>query len=177
MATRKKILNEARVNEIIDRLSSQVMERCDNLDNMAIVGIHTRGVPIGKAIQKAISSKTGKEVPLGILDITFYRDDLGTRNELPEVKETLIHFDITDMDILLVDDVLFTGRSTKAALETLMSFGRPRTIRLLVLVDRGHRDLPIQPDFYGIQIETSKSDLVQVLVSGPDEETGVFVSG
>ncbi len=160
----EEILNAARMEEIIEEQSELIYRSVADPDNFVIVGIHTRGVEIGRRLKEALEERFGQSIPFGIIDITFYRDDLGTRAALPEVKETHIAFDISDREILLVDDVIYSGRSVKAALETLMSFGRPGKIRLFTMVDRGHRDLPIQPDFCGQRIETDLEDRVDVLL-------------
>ncbi|HNR89315.1 MAG TPA: bifunctional pyr operon transcriptional regulator/uracil phosphoribosyltransferase PyrR [Spirochaetota bacterium] len=140
----------------------------EDADSFGIVGIQTRGVELADRIRALIERDSGKRIKSGTLDITFYRDDLSTRGVLPVIKETRIEFDITDMTILLVDDVIFSGRTTKAALETLMSFGRPRAIRFFVLIDRGNRELPIQPDYCGYKIETGPTDQVRVLLAQTD---------
>jgi pyrimidine operon attenuation protein / uracil phosphoribosyltransferase len=166
--TRREILSREDINKALTRLAYEAVGSFPEPENLAIVGIHTRGVPLAKRIAAKLKERTGVEIPQGVLDITFYRDDLATRGELPEVKETRINFDITNRDILLIDDVIYTGRSTKAALETLMSFGRPRSIRLMVLVDRGSRDLPIQPDFTGYKVEAGAVDTVVVFLEESD---------
>jgi pyrimidine operon attenuation protein/uracil phosphoribosyltransferase len=164
----EEILNAARIQEIMEEQAEIIHQSVADWDNFVIVGIHTRGVEIGKRMKVLLEERSGHTIPLGIIDITFYRDDLGTRGALPEVKETNITFDISDREVLLVDDVIYSGRSVKAALETLMSFGRPGKIRLFTLVDRGHRDLPIQPDFFGYRIETDLEDRVDVLLRETD---------
>ena len=131
-----------------------------------MVGLQTGGVELARRIRSRIEELSGKPVKSGTLDITFYRDDLATRGVLPSIKETSIAFDIAAMTILLVDDVIFTGRTTKAALETLTSFGRPKAIRLFVMVDRGNRELPIQPDYCGYRLKTGIKDAIEVILSG-----------
>ena len=138
--------------------------RFDAQNYVAIVGMQTRGVEIARRLKARIESISGRKVNEGIIDITFYRDDLATKGVLPVIKETRIGFDIRNMTILLVDDVIFTGRTTKAALETLTSFGRPKAIRLFVMVDRGNRELPIQPDYCGYRIRTGIKDAVAFLI-------------
>lgn len=148
--------------EALNKLADEIAGSSLSLENTALIGIHTRGVVLARRLETLLNNRSQQHVLSGILDITFYRDDLATRGSLPEVKETRIDFDITGKDIILVDDVIYTGRSIKAALETLMSFGRPRSIKLLVLVDRGHRELPIQPDFTAFSIPTEPGDDVEV---------------
>jgi pyrimidine operon attenuation protein / uracil phosphoribosyltransferase len=164
----KIILQKSDIDRIIVEKSEMIYGDINNIDEFAIVGIQTRGVEIAKRVKSQIEKLSGKQVKSGILDITFYRDDLATRGILPVIKETRIEFNITKMTILLVDDVLFTGRTIKAAIETLMSFGRPRAIKLFVLIDRGSRELPIQPDYCGYKIETTVKDKVKVRIQETD---------
>lgn len=178
MNSGKTILSSSDIERIIRETSEQVVRDFPDMDNFAIVGIQTRGVELAARIRENIEKITGKHVKNGILDITFYRDDITTRGKLPVLKETLIEFNINNKNILLVDDVLFTGRTTKAAIETLMAFGRPCMIRLFVLVDRGGRELPIQADYCGYRISTASDDLVKVRLKDTDkvEDSVVLVS-
>ncbi len=173
------VLSRDDIEKIINESSEEIYGDTKNLDEFAIVGIQTRGVELAGRIRDFIERKSGKSIRSGTLDITFYRDDLATRGMLPVIKETRIDFNITQMTILLVDDVIFTGRTTKAALETLMSFGRPRAIRLFVLIDRGNRELPIQPDYCGYRIGTKVKDLVRVRLAETDsvEDSVVLIPG
>ncbi len=168
----KRILESREINEIIKRLTEEVYSDISKTENgfesFAIVGIQTRGVAIGNRIKEGLEEKTGKEIRTGILDITFHRDDLTTRGKLPLIKETRIDFDIADLVILLVDDVLFTGRTAKAAIETLMTYGRPKAIKYLILVDRGNRELPIQADYCGHRLETGTGEKIKTLFSETD---------
>lgn len=141
-------------------MADAIARTIEGEESAAIVGIRTHGVTIAQRIQKLVQEKTGREIPLGIQDITLYRDDLHTRIAQPVVRPTEIAFDLDDRLVILVDDVLFTGRTIRCALEELMDYGRPRAIRLAVLVDRGHREMPIQPDFTGIQVETKREEKV-----------------
>jgi pyrimidine operon attenuation protein/uracil phosphoribosyltransferase len=170
MPVEEKILGKEEIEKIIADLSRRVVKDITDLDSFAIVGVHTRGVYIAERIKKEIEKLSGKSVKSGTLDISFYRDDITTRGKLPVLKETLIEFNINGKTVLLVDDVLFTGRTTKAAIETLMAFGRPHAIRFLVLADRGHRELPIQADYCGIKIDTNENDNVKVKLSEADRE-------
>ncbi|HON77528.1 MAG TPA: bifunctional pyr operon transcriptional regulator/uracil phosphoribosyltransferase PyrR [Spirochaetota bacterium] len=173
----KVILQKKDIDSIIEDTSNQIIKNIKNIDEFAIIGIQTRGVELANRIKSKLEEKSGKSIKSGILDITFYRDDIATRGMLPVIKETRIDFDISNMTILLVDDVLFTGRTTKAAIETLMSFGRPRAIRLFVLIDRGSRELPIQPDYCGYKTETTVKDKVKVrLLETDDIEDRVILS-
>jgi pyrimidine operon attenuation protein / uracil phosphoribosyltransferase len=161
---KETLLRSKDIAEIIDRLSAQILADAGDVEKLAVVGLQTGGVELARRIRERIESLSGRKIQSGTLDITFYRDDLATRGALPSIKETTISFDISTMTILLVDDVIFTGRTTKAALETLTSFGRPKAIRLFVLVDRGNRELPIQPDYCGFKVTTDIRDNVEVIL-------------
>ncbi|HQO03294.1 MAG TPA: bifunctional pyr operon transcriptional regulator/uracil phosphoribosyltransferase PyrR [Spirochaetota bacterium] len=171
----KIILHKKDIEKIIEENSKRIIDNVKNIDDLAIVGIQTRGVELANRIKAKIETLSKKSIKSGILDITFYRDDIATRGVLPEIKETRIDFDISNMTILLVDDVIFTGRTTKAAIETLMSFGRPRAIRLFVLIDRGSRELPIQPDYCGYKTETTVHDKVKVRLQETDNLDDVVI--
>lgn len=174
--TRKKILDAAQITKVIEDTSRSIYRNGVDLNSLAIVGIQTRGVTLAERIRTCIERDSGVKVPFGVLDITFYRDDLSKRGVLPIIKETRIPFDIEKMTILLVDDVIFTGRTIKAALESLMSFGRPQIIRLFVLIDRGNRELPIQPDYCGFTIKTEVTDSVCLCLKETDgEEDAVYL--
>ncbi len=168
--TGKKILNTAQIDKVIEDTARAICQSGIDLNSLAIVGIQTRGVTLAERIRTRVEMYSGVKIPLGVLDITFYRDDLSKRGVLPEIKETRIPFDIEKMTILLVDDVIYTGRTIKAAIESLMSFGRPRTIRLFVLIDRGNRELPIQPDYCGFTIKTKATDTVRLCLEETDGE-------
>ena len=170
MPSEEKILNKNEIEKIIADLSRRIINDVNDLDLFAIVGIHSRGVYIAERIRAEIEKLSGKAVKSGTLDISFYRDDITTRGKLPVLKETLIEFNINGKTVLLVDDVLFTGRTTKAAIETLMAFGRPNAIRFLVLVDRGHRELPIRADFIGETLPSSlwENISVNLVADNPD---------
>lgn len=176
MASEKRILDSAEIENIINRTAERIAADFSDWDNFAVVGIQTRGVELAARIRERLEKITDRHIKNGTLDISFYRDDIATRGKLPVLKETFIEFNINRKTILLVDDVLFTGRTTKAAIETLMAFGRPYIIRLFVLVDRGGRELPIQPDYCGYKVETSAEDQVKVRLSGTDKvEDSVFL--
>jgi len=163
-----KILNAEEVKRILQRLTHQILESSPALTDIVLVGIETRGVYLAKRIQAIFKETENVDIPLGTLDITLYRDDLTTVGVKPQVKETKIDFDLTDKTVVLIDDVLFTGRTIRAALDELMDFGRPKIVTLLVLVDRGHRELPIRADFVGKNIPTSKNETVEVRLSELD---------
>ena len=158
----------------VTRIAHEIVERNRTLDDLALVGIRTRGVPIARRLSSVLHDITGVAVPTGVLDITLYRDDLMRHpvGPQPVLRKTEIEFSIDDRRILLVDDVLYTGRTTRAALDALIDFGRPRSIELVVLVDRGHRELPIRADYVGRNLPTSLRESVQVRleeVEGLDE--------
>jgi pyrimidine operon attenuation protein/uracil phosphoribosyltransferase len=179
MSAEKKILGKEEIDKIITEYAEKILHDIGDIDNFAIIGIHTRGVELSERIRLRMETLTGKAIKHGTLDISFYRDDLATMGKLPVLKETLIEFNINKKNILLVDDVLFTGRTTKAALETLMAFGRPYAIKLFTLIDRGGRELPIQPDYCGYRVEAGADDKVRVKLSGIDkvEDAVYIVSG
>ena len=164
----KKILSSDDIQRAIQRLTHQILEKNVQGNNLVLIGIQTRGVYLAKRIQAAIKEIKKIEVPLGVLGITFYRDDLTAIGPSPVVKGTKINFGLKNKRIVLVDDVLFTGRTIRAALNEIMDFGRPKSVELLVLVDRGHRELPIRADFVGKNIPTSMQESVEVKLSEVD---------
>jgi pyrimidine operon attenuation protein/uracil phosphoribosyltransferase len=169
-------MDAERVGRTLTRIAHEIVERTRSFDELALIGIRARGVPIARRLAANIASITGREIPTGSLDITLYRDDLMRQpvGPQPVVRRTEIPFSIDDRRILLVDDVLYTGRTVRAALDALIDFGRPRSIQLVVLVDRGHRELPIKADYVGKNLPTSARQSVQVRVSeidGRDEVT------
>ena len=168
------ILSEKDIARAITRISHEILERNNGPENIALVGIRTRGVTLSSRLQKKINTIENCEVATGALDITLYRDDLGAR-EKPELKKTEIPFALEGKHVILCDDVLFTGRTIRAAIDALIDFGRPASVQLAVLIDRGHRELPIRPDFVGKNIPTPKSKRVQVLMKETDGEDKVVI--
>lgn len=165
MDTKRIIMDGKAVQRAAARISYEIIERNKGTDDLCIVGILSRGVPLGMRIAGKLGELEGTQVPFGSLDITPYRDDVKTeRHE----EKTDIPFDVTDKTVVLVDDVIFTGRSCRAAIEALMKRGRPRSIQLAVLIDRGHRELPIRPDYVGKNLPTAHSELVRVYVEETD---------
>jgi pyrimidine operon attenuation protein/uracil phosphoribosyltransferase len=153
-----------RISRALTRIAHEIVERNRGVDDIALVGVRSRGVPLAKRLAHALKAITGDDVPTGALDITLYRDDL-MRHQIgpqPLVRKTEIPFSIDNRTIILVDDVLYTGRTTRAALDALIDFGRPRAIQLVVLVDRGHRELPIKADYVGKNVPTASAESVQV---------------
>jgi pyrimidine operon attenuation protein/uracil phosphoribosyltransferase len=169
------VLDAGGLRRTIDRLAHEVVERNRDIDNLVIVGIRTRGEYLAHRIAKKIQEIEHRELPVGILDITLYRDDLRGRLDQPRLKSSEILFDIKGKTIVLVDDVLFTGRTVRSALNALMDLGRPAMIEYLVLVDRGHRELPIKADFIGKNIPTSKTEEVKVMLTEIDAEDGIYL--
>ena len=170
-----KIIDANGLRRTVVRLAHEIIEQNKGTKKLVIVGIRTRGVYLAARIIKEIEKIEGVKLPSGILDITMYRDDFRQRLKQPTVQQTDIQFDIDDKNIVLIDDVLYTGRTTRAALEALTSFGRPAIIQLAVLVDRGHRELPIQPDYIGKNIPTSIGEEVLVKMQEVDDEDCVLL--
>ena len=168
------ILTGEELRKTLSRLTSEIIERITDLDNLLLVGIPTRGVHLAEVLRKEIFTKTGVNVNKGIIDPTFYRDDqnkVGTRL----IKATDIPMSIEKKDIVLVDDVIYTGRTIRAAIDALLSWGRPKSVILLVMIDRGHRELPIQPDFCGRKVPTSKKETIYLCLKEVDGEEGIFM--
>jgi pyrimidine operon attenuation protein/uracil phosphoribosyltransferase len=170
-----KLLDAEDVRRALTRIAHEIIERDKGAADVVLVGIANRGDHLARRLADEIRRIEGTEVRVGVLDITFYRDDIGLKAEAPEVHETRIPFDISGTTIVLVDDVLFTGRTIRAAMDALMDFGRPRRIQLAVLVDRGHRELPIRADFVGKNVPTRRADDVRVLVTELDGDDAVVV--
>lgn len=167
----KQIFSEEDVLRAMARISHQIIERNKGAQDIVLVGIRTRGVPLSQIVQNNIEKFEDYKVPLGVLDITLYRDDLSLISDHPVINGSDIPFNITDKHVVLVDDVLFTGRTARAAIDALMDLGRPKTIQLAVLIDRGHRELPIRADYVGKNLPTSINELVSVTTPENDGET------
>ena len=157
-------------------MAHEILEKNKGVEGLALVGIQTRGVILAQRIQEAILSIADRKVPIGILDINLYRDDLTRVSEQPVIKKTEINFNLDGQTIVLVDDVLYTGRTIRSALDALVDFGRPKKIELAVLIDRGHRELPIRADFVGKNIPTSDEEIVHVRLTETDKSEEVVVS-
>lgn len=169
------ILTKEEIARAITRISHEILERNKGAQNLAIVGIRTRGYVIAERIARTVERIDGAKLQVGALDITLYRDDLSVVSEQPVMHKTEIDFDIENKNIILVDDVLYTGRTIRCALDELIDFGRPKSIQLAVLVDRGHRELPIRADYVGKNLPTSQRELVQVRLEEVDGQDGVWI--
>ncbi len=168
------IMSADDVGRAVRRIGHEIIERHRGAESLVLAGIHTRGVPLANEVADAIDEISGLKVPVGELDIGLYRDDV-VRSPTPDPGQTLMPVDIAGLDVILVDDVLFTGRTVRAALDALTDLGRPSTVELAVMVDRGHRQLPIRPDYVGKNIPTSADERVSVRVAAVDGETGVWI--
>ena len=168
------ILTEVELQKTLSRLTYEIIEKVTSIDDLLLVGVPTRGVDLAEVLEKEMFSKTGINVSRGVIDPTFYRDDQN-RVETRLMKATDIPTPIEQKEIVLIDDVIYTGRTIRAAIDALYSWGRPKKIMLLVMVDRGHRELPIQPDFCGRRVPTSKNEIISLRLKKVDGEEGVFL--
>ena len=168
------ILTDVELRKTISRLTSEIIEKVKKLENLLLVGIPTRGIDLAEVIEKDLFCKTGLKIKKGLIDPTFYRDDqyrVGTRL----IKATDLPTPLEKQEILLIDDVIYTGRTVRAAMDALYSWGRPQRVMLLAMIDRGHRELPIQPDFCGKKVPTSKDESISLRLNSVDNEEGVFL--
>ena len=168
-------MDEAALGRALMRISHEITEKNRGVDNVVLVGIRRRGEPIACRIRDNIKKIEGVEPPCGSIDIGFYRDDLSTLAESPVIRKAELPFDVNDRDVVLCDDVLYTGRTARAAIEAVFSCGRPRTIQFAVLVDRGHRELPIRPDYIGKNVPTSQKEVIKVNIESIDGKTDVEI--
>ena len=175
MNVKKRLLDSARMARAIRRMAIEIVEKNRGIDDLMIVGIRSRGVPIDERIAREIEQMEGQPVPFGIIDITLYRDDLTTIAPQPVVKPTKLPEPIDDKIVVLVDDVLYTGRTVRAALDALIDFGRPKAVQLAVLVDRGHRELPIHADVIGKTVPTDANEVIKVKLAETDGEDEVLI--
>ncbi|HET6848010.1 MAG TPA: bifunctional pyr operon transcriptional regulator/uracil phosphoribosyltransferase PyrR [Gaiellales bacterium] len=166
--TGRVLLDEADLQRTLRRIAHEIVEKHPDLDDLALVGIHTRGVHLAERLADLVEQFTGMRVPTGALDISFYRDDVRVHPQ-PVVRATRLDFDLDGRSVVLVDDVLFTGRTIRSAIEALFGFGRPQRVQLAVLVDRGHRELPIRPDYVGKNLPTARAERVNVQLSEVDD--------
>lgn len=175
-APERKVLAESDIKRALTRIAHEILERNHGTANLALIGIRTRGVYLAKRLQHEIKIIEGTEAPLGFLDITLYRDDLGEIGATPQVRETELPFDPSGKIVVLIDDVLYTGRTVRAALDAIIDFGRPKAIQLAVLIDRGHRELPVKADYVGKNIPTSQKEQVILRLQENDGRDEVVVS-
>ena len=181
MSAGKVLLDAEAIERTLSRIAHELIERNDELAEVALVGIHTRGVPLAQRLRRLVEERTGEELALGQLDITFYRDDVQVRggeaplHAQPLVRSTSLDFALEGMTVVLVDDVLYTGRTIRAAVEALFDYGRPARVQLAVLADRGHRELPVRPDYVGKNLPTSRDERIQVQLLEVDEVDRVLL--
>lgn len=175
MKLKSMIMDEAAVYRSMIRITHEIIEKNSGTENLVLLGIHRRGMPLAAMLKENIEKFEGRSLPLGSIDISLYRDDLTELTPLPSAGESDIPCDLTGRKIVLVDDVIFTGRTARAAIEAVFHHGRPKSIQLAVLIDRGHRELPIRPDYVGKNIPTSHSEIVSVMVEEYDRQEGVFL--
>ncbi|MBQ3330702.1 MAG: bifunctional pyr operon transcriptional regulator/uracil phosphoribosyltransferase PyrR [Ruminococcus sp.] len=175
MECKATLMSSDDIDRALKRISHQIIEKNRGLENVCLIGIRTRGVPLAKRLQNHIEMIEGVRVPAGELDITLYRDDLSRIGEMPAVKGSIVDFSIEDKTVVLVDDVIYTARTARAAMEAVMKLGRPAKIQLCVLVDRGHTELPIRPNFVGKNIPTSVDEVVAVRLHETDNKDGVYI--
>lgn len=175
MNIKAKVIDQDGLNRTVTRLAHEILERNRGCENVVLIGMRTRGEFLAQRIQKKIKEIDGKNLELGVLDATLYRDDFRMRLKQPEISVTDITFDLNEKDIVLIDDVLYTGRTVRAALDALMDLGRPNTIQFCVLVDRGHREMPIKADFVGKNIPTSINEEVKLKMKEVDGEDSVYL--
>jgi pyrimidine operon attenuation protein/uracil phosphoribosyltransferase len=168
-------MSASEIERTLVRLAHQVVERSADLSKLGFVGIKRRGVPLAQRLATLVKNIEKRDIPVGVLDINLYRDDLSTRGHKPVVIEGAIGFDVSNKDIVLVDDVLYTGRTTRAALDALFDHGRPRKIELLVLIDRGHRELPVEAQYVGRIVQTTDAEIIEVKLKETDESEQVLL--
>lgn len=172
----KILFDSPAIERMLARIAHEIIEKNENLDNVALVGVLRRGVPLAERIAENVERFEGARLPVGKLDITLYRDDLSELSDMPTIKGSEIDFDINGKIIIIVDDVIFTGRTVRAAIDALFDIGRPKRIQLVSLIDRGHRELPIKPDYVGKNIPTSLSEKIALKIPPFDNELSVEIS-
>ncbi len=175
MTTKTQLMDAAQLHRCVTRIAHEIIERNKGVEDVALVGVRRRGEPIARMLQQLIQRFEGRQVPVGTVDITFYRDDLTHKTLDPTLNRTEIPFPVAEKTVVLVDDVLYTGRTARAAMDALMDVGRARRIQLAVLIDRGHRELPIRADFVGKNVPTAVTEFVRVALPEYDGDTGVWL--
>jgi pyrimidine operon attenuation protein/uracil phosphoribosyltransferase len=172
---KKQLMSATEIDRTLQRLAHEIVEKSGGTANLALIGIRRRGVPLAQRIAKAMRGIDGADVPVGTLDITLYRDDLSKVAQHPVLHSSEIPFVVDDKDLILVDDVLYTGRTVRAAMNGLFDQGRPQRVRLAVLIDRGHRELPIEASFVGRHVQTSSNEIIEVRLSEVDDQERVML--
>lgn len=175
MGTCSKIMDESAVFRALARITHEIIERNQGVENVCLLGVKRRGIPLSRMLADNIRRFEGVEVPTGYLDITLHRDDLSEADKSALAGDCHIPCDITGKNVVIVDDVIYTGRTARAAIEAVFAYGRPKMLQLAVLVDRGHRELPIRPDYVGKNVPTASDELISVRIEGIDAETAVYV--
>ena len=177
LALKNQLMDEPAVRRALMRIAHEIIEKNHGVEDLCLVGIQRRGVPLAERLRDNIAAIEGVTIPAGSLDITFYRDDLTHVAEMPKLSGTAIDFEVTGRRVVLVDDVIYTGRTARAAIEAVFSLGRPAAIQLAVLIDRGHRELPVRPDYVGKNIPTARSEMVAVTLPPYEDEVSVKLYG
>ncbi len=175
MTAKAQIMDSATVRRTLARITHEIIERNDGAEDVCLVGVKTRGIPLAQMLAENIERFEGRRVPVGYLDITRHRDDLTVEEKQAVEAECFIPGDIREKTVIIIDDVLYTGRTARAAMEAVFSIARPKAIQLAVLVDRGHRELPIRPDFVGKNVPTAQSEAISVRIEPHDSETAVYI--
>lgn len=175
MKVKAKLMDEAAMNRALTRISHEIVEKNKGIQDLCLVGIRRRGEPLSKLIAGSILGIEGAEIPCGSVDISFYRDDLSRVSDAPVTRWASLPFDVEGKTVVLVDDVLYTGRTARAAIDAVFSCGRPRAVQFAVLIDRGHRELPIRADYVGKNVPTSHTELIEVRLPEYDGESGVYL--
>jgi pyrimidine operon attenuation protein / uracil phosphoribosyltransferase len=175
MQDKAKILDKEAIERTLMRIAHEILEKNKGAQDLCIIGIRTRGAILAQRLNKCLEKIEGRALSLGVLDITLYRDDLTLIDTSPVVRQTDIPFDISDKKVILVDDVLYTGRTVRAGLDAIMDFGRPQSIQLVVLIDRGHREMPVRADYVGKNIPTAKNEIVEVRLEESDGKDEVVI--
>ncbi len=170
-----QLMSASEIDRTLVRLAHEIMEKSGNLAKLAFIGVRRRGVPLAQRLARKVEELQKRRIPVGILDIKLYRDDLSTVSDKPQLSSTDIPFPVTGLDIILVDDVLYTGRTTRAALDALFDQGRPRRIQLCVLIDRGHRELPVEARFVGKYVDTTDNEIIEVKLQEIDQQEKVLL--
>lgn len=170
-----RLMDAEAIRRALERIAHEIVERNAGVEKLVLVGVRQRGVPLAERLRARIKAIEGRDVPVGILDITLYRDDLTILDHQPQVRQTDISFPVTGKRVVLVDDVIFTGRTVRAAMDAIMDLGRPGSIQLAVMLDRGHRELPVRPDYVGKSVPTSRYEVVEVRLTETDGEDRVVI--